>query len=567
MRVNLPVTNHEYPINDGDLILSVTDTKGRITYVNQTFIEVSGFEREELIGKAHNIVRHPDMPPEGFEDLWKTLQSGKPWTGLVKNRRKNGDFYWVVANATPIRQNGITTGYLSVRTKPSRQLIENIEPIYRQFLEGKAKNLKIENGDIVRTDLLGRIGSVFQMTFGKRIALYLSIPGIVLSSVIFAYWSVLQYPESAFWSGNLIVLFSAAGITALCTAWYLIRNETLKPLHDSVEMANSLASGDLRIKISNRYIGDFGQLIKALGQLAINLRTTVSDVQNSASVVFRASSEIADGNLDLSRRTEEQAASLEETASSMEELTSTVSQNAENSVQASQLSSEAAEIVSKGGQMMGDVKTTMSSINESSQKIGSIIGVIDSIAFQTNILALNAAVEAARAGEQGKGFAVVANEVRNLAQKSATAAKEIKSLIDDSTIKVQAGANLVNETGCIMDKIVTSIQKVAEIMSEISSASREQSSGIEQVNQAVMQLDNVTQQNAALVEEAAASAESLETQAKDLLGAISIFKIGREQSMTGSASTKSSWPKLTSSERSYPKPISKKVVNSRVSDW
>ncbi len=574
MRVNLPVTNNEYPINDGDLILSVTDTKGRITYVNQTFIEVSGFEREELIGKAHNIVRHPDMPPEGFEDLWKTLQSGKPWTGLVKNRRKNGDFYWVVANATPIRQNGMTTGYLSVRTKPSRQLIENVEPIYRQFLEGKAKNLKIEDGSVVRTDFLGRIGTVFQMTFGKRIALYLSIPGIVLSSVIFACWSVLQHPESAFWSGNLIALFSAAGIVSLCTAWYLIKNETLKPLHDSVEMANSLASGDLCIKTSNRYIGDFGQLIKALGQLAINLRTTVSDVQSSASVVFRASSEIADGNLDLSRRTEEQAASLEETASSMEELTSTVSQNTENSVQASRLSSEATEIASKGGQMMGGVKTTMSSINESSQKIGSIIGVIDSIAFQTNILALNAAVEAARAGEQGKGFAVVANEVRNLAQKSATAAKEIKSLIDDSTIKVQAGANLVNETGRIMDEIVTSIRKVAEIMSEISSASREQNSGIDQVNQAVIQLDNVTQQNAALVEEAAASAESLEVQAKDLLGAISIFKIGQEQSVTGSTSTKSGWPgqevvdnKLVSLERSYPKPISKKVVNSRVSGW
>ena len=370
MRVNLPVTNHEYPINDGDLILSVTDTKGRITYVNQTFIEVSGFEREELIGKAHNIVRHPDMPPEGFEDLWKTLQSGKPWTGLVKNRRKNGDFYWVVANATPIRQNGIITGYLSVRTKPSRQLIENIEPIYRQFLEGKAKNLKIENGDIVRTDLLGRIGSVFQMTFGKRIAFYLSIPGIVLSSVIFAYWSVLQYPESTFWSGNLIVLFSAAGIAALCTAWYLIRNETLKPLHDSVEMANSLASR-FAYQIINRYIGDFGQLIKAraTGYQSQNY----IDVQNSASVVFRASSEIADGNLDLSRRTEEQAASLEETASSMEELTSTVSQNAENSVQASRLSSEATEIVSKGGQMMGDVKTTMSSINEAHRKQAALL--------------------------------------------------------------------------------------------------------------------------------------------------------------------------------------------------
>lgn len=399
-------------------------------------------------------------------------------------------------------------------------------PIYRQILDGKAKNLKIENG-VLFAPIFGKIAALSQMTLGKRIALYLSLPTLLLLCAAGAGWWGLTQATVTPWLSNFISVTGISGVLLMCVVGFLIRQNTLKPLNKAIEISNTLAAGDLQTRITNEYSDEFSVLIKSLTQLGINLRATVSDIRNSAESVRQAASEIASGNLDLSQRTEEQASSLEETASSMEELTSTVKQNADNARQANQLSASASSIALKGGQMMNNVVHTMSSISDSSNKIASIINVIDSIAFQTNILALNAAVEAARAGEQGRGFAVVATEVRNLAQRSATAAKEIKCLIDDSVEKVENGTELVDNAGKTMEEIVSSIKHVADIMSEITAASQEQSSGIEQVNQAIMQMDDVTQQNAALVEEAAASAESLENQAKDLAGAISIFKVGQ----------------------------------------
>jgi methyl-accepting chemotaxis protein len=298
-----------------------------------------------------------------------------------------------------------------------------------------------------------------------------------------------------------------------------------RPLAHAVALAQQVASGDLTADIRVSSKDEVGVLLSALKGMNESLLKTVSEVRTGTDTIVTASQQIAAGNLDLSARTEQQASSLEETASSMEELTSTVRQNADNAREANALAQNASGIATRGGKVVSQVVETMASINESSKKIADIIAVIDGIAFQTNILALNAAVEAARAGEQGRGFAVVASEVRNLAQRSAAAAKEIRSLITDSVGKVATGGQLVEEAGATMQEIVQGISRVTDIMSGIASASAEQTLGIEQVNAAITQMDDVTQQNAALVEEAAAAATSLEDQAASLAQLVSTFKL------------------------------------------
>jgi aerotaxis receptor len=298
-----------------------------------------------------------------------------------------------------------------------------------------------------------------------------------------------------------------------------------------------MSAGDLSAKIDANGDDELAQMIQSLRVLQTNVKLLVGQIKEATDVVNSGAAEIATGNADLSARTESQASSLEETASSMEELTSTVKQNADNAREANRLVASASETAIKGGQAVGQVVGTMGSIKESSRKIVDIIGVIDGIAFQTNILALNAAVEAARAGEQGRGFAVVAAEVRNLAQRSAGAAKEIKSLISDSVERVEAGSKLVDDAGKTMDEIVTQVKQVAGYMSDITLASQEQSEGIEQVNQAITQMDEVTQQNAALVEQAAAAAEEMQSQAGKLAQLVDSFKLVSGAQATRSGNT------------------------------
>ncbi|SFC75787.1 methyl-accepting chemotaxis protein [Polaromonas sp. OV174] len=302
-----------------------------------------------------------------------------------------------------------------------------------------------------------------------------------------------------------------------------------RPLTQALKLAETVAGGDLSSHIEVTSRDETGQLMQALKDMNASLAKVVGEVRQGTDTIAIASGQIAAGNQDLSSRTEEQASSLEETAASMEELTSTVKQNADNARQANQLAVSASSVAVKGGSVVSQVVGTMGSINASSRKIVDIIGVIDGIAFQTNILALNAAVEAARAGEQGRGFAVVAAEVRSLAQRSAAAAKEIKTLIDDSVSKVEEGSSQVAEAGKTMDEIVDSVKRVTDIMAEITAASQEQTSGIEQINQAITQMDQVTQQNAALVEEAAAAAASLQEQASGLSQVVSVFTLDGAQ--------------------------------------
>jgi methyl-accepting chemotaxis protein len=334
----------------------------------------------------------------------------------------------------------------------------------------------------------------------------------------------------------------------------LITRSIVRPLRKAVDAAETIAAGDLSQELVVSSKDETGQLLEAIATMKDGLTKTVSQIREATDFVYTAAREIAAGNQNLSQRTEEQASSLEETASSMEELTSTVKQNDENARQANQLAINASASAVAGGEGVRGIVSMMGEISESSRKIVDIISVIDGIAFQTNILALNAAVEAARAGEQGRGFAVVAGEVRNLAQRSAQAAKEIKALINDSVAKIEYGREVVNKGGDQMDQIVDSVKRVTDIMSEIAAASKEQLGGIEQVNSAIMQMDQMTQQNAALVEEAAASAESLEEQAGKLVEGISVFKLSANESKRIAAALKS---------RPQSKPKAKPVVQPR----
>jgi methyl-accepting chemotaxis protein len=941
MRSNLPVTQNEIKLTDATLIVSKTDLQGRITYINKDFLDISGFTEAELIGEPHNIVRHPDMPVEAFADFWETLKEGRPWTGLVKNRCKNGDYYWVLANATPIWENGQVAGYMSVRRKAPDSVITEVDAIYRQFREKRQGNLRILQGvavkgsgpfwqnksiglkmglvlgflaltllvqgavglfavsrtnDVVRdiyerraepVRMIGRIGKLMadnrahvllgmqhdpagasaklhdhplafhhdQVTknieeisatwaeYQKSIhsdghrkaaevyaearkkyvqegllpALKAQQAGdfnaanlVVLqkinpyyteasakADVVFKYLTDRardQYIESQgdYESIRLLTILSVLGIGGLAfiLALALIRSitrpmsavvdtlnnvtqgnysnkidvsrndeigkvlqglqsmqtrlgfevaetkrqadETLRikialdnvstgvmianserniiyanhsvkrilkgaesairqqlpnfdadnmvgvnidtfhknPAHqakllssftstyvanleiggrylrvsaspvinernerlgavaewldrtaevlvekevagivdgalhgdfvtrlslegkegffkqlseglnqlsevtqtgltDVARVLQLVAAGDLTQKIEADYQGIFGQLKDDTNTTIERLREVVGRIKDATEAINIASQEIAAGNQDLSSRTEEQASSLEETSSAMEELNATVKQNAENAKQANELAKTSNAGVVKGGEVVKQVVVTMGDIQASSKKISDIIGVIDSIAFQTNILALNAAVEAARAGEQGRGFAVVATEVRNLAQRSATAAKEIKTLIAESVDKVESGARLVQQAGSTMDEVVTSFQQVASLVTEIASASREQSSGIEQTTQAVSQMDEVTQQNAALVEEAAAAAESLEEQARGLVQTVSMFKLAEGGGRTLPApALRDATPKQLGASRpaARPGPAPKKIAPPHLAD-
>ncbi|PHV06472.1 methyl-accepting chemotaxis protein [Janthinobacterium sp. BJB412] len=330
-------------------------------------------------------------------------------------------------------------------------------------------------------------------------------------------------------SRRMMIAMGVAALLVSAALAYWITASITGPLNEAVAIAQSVAAGDLTTRIEVRSQDETGLLLGALREMNASLARTVGEVRQSTATIATASGQIASGNLDLSGRTESQASSLEQTASSMEQLTGTVKQNADNARQANQLVISASSVALRGGAVVAQVVQTMGSIKDSSRKIADIIGVIDGIAFQTNILALNAAVEAARAGEQGRGFAVVAAEVRGLAQRSATAAKEIKGLIDDSVAKVDGGGVLVDEAGQTMGLIVTSVKQVADIMAEITSASQEQSMGIEQVNEAIAQMDEMTQQNAALVEQAAAAAQSMLDEAATLSRSVSVFKLADGQ--------------------------------------
>ena len=550
MRSNTPVSNVEYVLQDTEVVVSKTDAHGNITYVNQDFIDISGFSEAELIGQPQNIVRHPDMPPEAFADFWRTLKAGKAWTGLVKNRCKNGDHYWVEANAAPLLENGKVIGYASIRTKPSRDQVQAAESAYRAIKAGDT-GVKIEEGRAVRCSAFRRFN--FLRAYSLTAVLATAVLAMASLFVVMGVLAWMATTEANQQFTNWLMAIAALGVPMAAVFAIFLFREIIMPLERARADIARMSAGDLTGRIVTSGANEMVNLLQSLRVLQVNIKLLLGQIKQSTDIVGLGAREIATGNADLSARTESQASSLEETASSMEELTSTVKQNAESTHHASKLVLSTAEIAVNGGEVVGQVIRTMGSIKDSSRKIADIIGVIDGIAFQTNILALNAAVEAARAGEQGRGFAVVASEVRSLAQRSASAAKEIKTLISDSVEQVEAGRKLVDEAGEAMDDIVTSVQLVADIMGGAAAASQEQSAGIEQVNQAVGQMDEITQQNAALVEQAAAAAESLQEQAAKLTELVGVFKLTPAGGSSARHETRAS--SKTGGAKAVPKPI------------
>jgi methyl-accepting chemotaxis protein len=410
------------------------------------------------------------------------------------------------------------------------------EPLEKELFPGVSQALDIwqeEHRKIIELSAAGKKEEALALQRGESIKTYRSamegmeklIEVNEKGSEISHQFTDETYTNARIW---IIALMSLSIILSVVLAMWIARSIS-RPLGDALKVARGIADGDLSMSIHAESKDETGLLMNALKHMNDNLHKIVSEVRVGTDTITTASREIAAGNLDLSSRTEQQAGSLEETAAAMEELTSTVKNNADNAQQANQLAASASQVAVQGGDVVGQVVNTMAAINTSSKRIVEIISVIDGIAFQTNILALNAAVEAARAGEQGRGFAVVASEVRNLAQRSAAAAKEIKGLIDDSVTKVDDGSKLVELAGSTMKEVVDSVRRVTDIVSEITASSKEQSSGIEQINQAVTQMDEVTQQNAALVEQAAAAAQSLQDQAEKLSETVGVFKLDNNQ--------------------------------------
>ncbi len=671
MRNNQPVTQNEHLLDDRQVPISRTDLQGNITYANGDFIEASGYSEGELLGQPHNIMRHPDMPAQAYADMWRYLQAGRSWTGMVKNRRKNGDYYWVQANASPMWENGKMVGYASVRVKPPRDAIAPTAAVYKRFVEGLAQGLAIDRGRVVRSGLLGTLDNVRHPGIRGRLIGLLVGAALVIAAVgwfglagmnsanlqvkslyregtqayaaldvvarlqlqnhfalsvltarakaeavpavladvqkttaeIDKVWAgylaighdadekvvqdefsalrrryedegikptlaalqkgdmaladtlyttaaetlfqplkvnidrqlaqqetnarrTMQEAESAYVTvRNTTVLAMLAGIALLLGLGWRLQQGITRPINQAVSIAKQIAAGYMGNKIDDSGHDEVGQLMHALSVMQKSLSSMAGTVMASAHAVSAEADSTLQGNEGLAVRTEQQSVSLQEAASNMEQVSATVKQNVDNARQANNLTHEAGAIVARGVDAVGQVVGTMDSIAASSRKITDIIGVIDGIAFQTNILALNAAVEAARAGEQGRGFAVVASEVRSLAQRSASAAKEIKVLIEDSVHQVEGGLAQVSNARHTIDESIEAVQRVASLMDDILLSSGEQDLAINRVAQLVVQIDEATRQNVPLAEAAADTARTLQEEGANLVRTAHVFRL------------------------------------------
>ena len=514
MRHNGPVTLEEYVLHEDEVIITHTDPGGRITYANAAFVRSSEFSLEESLGQPQNIIRHPDMPPEVFADMWRTIRSGTQWIGIVKNRRKNGGFYWVRANVTPILENGRIVGYMSVRVRPTSDEIRAAEALYAAMRSGTARNIKLRGGKIVDGSLFGWLRALTRPTLGVGNLIVVGSMWLLFSAIVVA--SLLDRTAIA-------ALLGSFGLALALANMLYIHGRVVRPIQEMRRIAARIVGGDTRCRFPRCGDGELDELSTALNQLNIKIDGVLKDARHALVAMSSGAIDVLNANTQLSHRTQEHAAGIEATATALDRLTTTVDRNTSSAQQAAQLAMNASQTTERGRKVVSEVVSTIEGISHASSKISEIVGIIDDIAFQTNLLALNAAVEAARAGEQGRGFAVVAQEVRNLAQRSASAAKEIKDLITASNETVARGTLLADQAETAMGEVVASVRRVTDVIAEIEAASREQSAGIGQINAEMTQMDQITREDAEMAEQVMQTARELHARSTQVLTAVSAF--------------------------------------------
>ncbi|MBW6389792.1 methyl-accepting chemotaxis protein [Billgrantia antri] len=535
MRYNGPVTHNEYVLSDGDVLISKTDPQSHITYANQRFIEVSGFSYEELKDSPHNIVRHPDMPESVFADMWHDLQGGQFWSGLVKNRRKNGDHYWVRANVVPIRENGQLKGYASIRVKPSAAETAHAEAVYRDIREQGGRYV-VRHGQAYRRGILHAVRRIDWRSLAVRnLVASLTITALPATLGLTA-WNLM--PETASLADESLL---AGGV--LCGAllgWLNWRGTARlsRTLHKAHDFALQVAAGNLKADLPSQGSDELGQMLKALAFMRQSLGALIGDVERRIGVVEPAVTELVSNNEAMASRLEQQASSVQQTAASTEQISATVSQSAEHAQQAGKATLGNVEAVDAAAQVMQALASSMQEITRQADNMAGIVGTIDSIAFQTNILALNASVEAARAGDHGRGFAVVAQEVRKLASESATAAHRVQVLIHSARSEIETGRAHAGKAEDAMTAIKAASYEVNELMQEISAATAEQSQGIEQISQAIGEIDRATQTSAGSMQRYQAATASLDHEVRALAHSAGAF--GDDQPRSGKLATVSS---------------------------
>ncbi|WP_312311585.1 PAS domain-containing methyl-accepting chemotaxis protein [Atlantibacter sp.] len=509
MRINNPVTQHEYLLSDDATLMSTTDTQSYITYANSAFIESSGFSEADLVGQPHNHIRHPDMPPEAFADMWFTLKQGESWTGLVKNRRKNGDYYWVRANVTPVYRNETLTGYISVRNVPTREEIQTAEQLYQAVNEKRAGSLRFFKGLVVRGKWLRPLSLLQKISVAWRLGLPLAVFTLI----------TLLLPLAGFNYGvQAVFTVAVAGVAG----WFM-QTQITRPLRTIVSQMQKIVSGRKAGNVHFNRVDEIGKIMRLVNQAGLNLHSLVNDVSVQASGISEISQQLEVNSTTLNERADETSAQLQQTAAAIEEITSAVQQTAATSETTIAMAERTSIVAQEGAAVMEETIDVMKSISKISDQIVDIIGVIDSIAFQTNILALNAAVEAARAGASGKGFAVVASEVRNLAQHSASSAKEIKTLIDRNVQSVRSGVEMVELAEKHISEMAGEIRQMSQLIKEVGHATGEQTSALSLINESVSQIETMSKNNADMVAYSTQIAGDLNRRGNRLTSAINVF--------------------------------------------